>query len=283
MSFTVVMVVLLAALLHASWNFLVKKADDKMLSMSAVVIGHVPFALLALPWVEMPDWEATWPYFVATVVFHSGYQWFLLNSYKIGDLSQVYPLARGVAPMLVTLVSLGLLGVMLSAVELAAIALIGAGIISLAFVKQHSGLFYYKAALLALITGGFIAGYSLIDGYGARASGSPVGYYIVGSGLTSMLWSVYMHLKRPGLMKQLVTKEWRLVLLGGGASFGAYSMVVWAFTLAPIALVTALRETSIIFAMLLGVLVLGERLSWQKIAAALVTVAGVLLLRFSQA
>ncbi len=281
MSTTVMLVVLLAALLHASWNFLVKKADDKMLSMSAVVLGHMPLALLMVPFAELPNLDA-WPYLVATMLLHTGYQWFLLNAYKIGDLSQVYPMARGVAPLLVTLISLGALGVALSTVELLAVAFIGCAIISLALLKQSSGLFNHKAALLALITGGFIAGYSIVDGLGARVAGNALGYYIVGSGMNAAVWAVYVYNKRPGLMCQLFTTEWKLTLGGGGASFAAYALVVWAFMSAPIALVTALRETSIIFAMLLGVLVLGERLSWQKVVAVLLAISGVLLLRFSQ-
>ena len=184
--------------------------------------------------------------------------------------------------MLVTLVSIGLLGVVLSNTELAAVALIGGGIISLALLKQAGGVFNHKAGLLALITGGFIAGYSLVDGLGARAAVSPVGYYAVGSTLNAAIWLVYMRVKRPGLLKQLFTVEWKLTFQGGGASFAAYAMVVWAFTLAPIALVTALRETSIIFAMLLGVLVLGEHLNWRKVLAVVVILCGVLLLRVSQ-
>lgn len=281
MSITVTLVVLLAALLHASWNFLVKKADDKLLSMSAVVIGHLPFAVLALFFVPLPSWDA-WPYILASGLFHTGYQWFLLNAYRLGDLSQVYPLARGVAPLLVTLISVGLLGVVLSTPELWAVALIGGGIISLALLKQSGGVFNYQAGLLALTTGGFIAGYSLVDGLGARVSLSPVGYYALGSMLNAAVWLVYMRVKRPGLLKTLFTVEWKLTLQGGGASFSAYAMVVWAFTLAPIALVTALRETSIVFAMLLGVWVLGEPLHWRKVLAVVVVLGGVLLLRVSQ-
>ena len=101
--------------------------------------------------------------------------------------------------------------------------------------------------------------------------------------MNALLWTGYVAVKQPGLLQQLFTREWKLTLFGGGASFAAYALVVWAFTLAPIALVTALRETSIVFAMLLGVLVLGERLSWQKILAVLLTIGGVLMLRFSQA
>lgn len=281
MSLTVTLVVLLAALLHASWNFLVKQADDKMLSMSAVVIGHLPFGFAALLFVPLPSWEA-WPYIAGSAVLHTGYQWFLLNSYRIGDLSQVYPLARGVAPLLVTLISIGLLGVVLSVTELLAVALIGGGIMSLALLKQANGLFNHKAGLLALTTGGFIAGYSLVDGFGARAAGSPVGYYAVGSTLNAAIWLVYMRVERPGLLKQLFTVEWKLTLQGGGASFSAYAMVMWAFTLAPIALVTALRETSIVFAMLLGVLVLREHLNRRRVLAVVVILGGVLLLRVSQ-
>ena len=114
-----------------------------------------------------------------------------------------------------------------------------------------------------------------------QAAGNALGYYIIGSSLNAVLWAGYMHIKRPDLMRTLFTTEWKLTLGGGGASFAAYALVVWAFMSAPIALVTALRETSIVFAMLLGVLVLGERLSWQKVLSVVLTIGGVILLRFS--
>ncbi|MEZ5536030.1 MAG: EamA family transporter [Thiolinea sp.] len=281
MSLTVTLIVLLAAFLHAGWNFLVKRSGDKLLSMSAMVFGHVPFALLALLFVSLPSADA-WGYILGSAVFHTGYQWFLLNAYHIGDLSQVYPLARGVAPLLVTLVSVGLLGVVLSVPELLAVVFIGGGIIALSLLRQGNGVFNYQAALLALMTGGFIAGYSLVDGLGARVSASPVGYYALGSCLNAAIWLVYVSFRRPGLLRELLSCEWKLSLQAGGASFSAYSMVVWAFTVAPIALVTALRETSILFAMLLGVLLLGEHMNGKKVMAVGVVLGGIMMLRISQ-
>ena len=281
MSMNIIVVVLFAAILHASWNFLVKQSDDKLLSMSAVVIGHVPYAVIALIFTPFPLMDAL-PFLVLSVVFHTGYQWFLLNAYQIGDLSKVYPLARGAAPLLVTLVSIGFLGTALNQNELTAIILIGIGIGSLVFTRSQSGSFGIKTVLLSLITGCFIAAYSMTDGLGARAAQSPFGYYAVGSLATALVWAIYLQFKRPKLLKTLVTTQKRLTLMGGGISFAAYSLVVWAFTLAPLALVTALRETSIIFAMLLGTFILKERMTWQKGAAALLTVAGVIILRASQ-
>ena len=281
MSLNVILIVLIAAIMHASWNFLVKQSDDKLLGMSAVVIGHIPFSLLTLVFAPLPHHDALIYFFLSTI-FHTGYQWFLLNAYRFGDLSKVYPLSRGVAPMLVTLVSIGFLGVVLSQTELAAVAMIGLGIACLVFTKSHSGSFDLKTVSLSLIAGCFIAAYSMTDGLGARAANSPFGYYAAGSLLTAAVWILYIHFKRPGLCKALITSHKRLTLLGGGASFGAYSLVVWAFTLAPIALVTSLRETSIIFAMLLGTIILKEKMSWQKGLAVVLTLAGILTLRMSQ-
>ena len=278
MSLNIILIVLFAAILHATWNFLVKRSDDKLLSMSAVVIGHVPFSLVALVFLPLPLIDAL-PFLIGSVVLHTGYQLFLLNAYRLGDLSKVYPLARGVAPMLVTLVSISILGVMINQTELAAIVMIGLGIASLVFTRSDSGSFDFKTVALSLITGCFIAAYSIVDGLGARVAQSPVGFYACASTVSAIIWLIYLSFKRPDILKTLATTQKQLTLLGGGASFGAYALIVWAFTIAPIALVTALRETSIIFAMLLGTLILKEKMSWQKGLAIVLTVAGVLTLK----
>ena len=278
MSLNIILIVLFAAILHATWNFLVKRSDDKLLSMSAVVIGHVPFSLAALVFFPLPLIDAL-PFLIGSVVLHTGYQLFLLNAYRLGDLSKVYPLARGVAPMLVTLVSISILGVVLNQTELAAIVMIGLGIASLVFTRSDSGSFDSKTVALSLITGCFIAAYPIVDGLGARVAQSPVGFYACASTVSAIIWLIYLSFKRPDILKTLATTQKQLTLLGGGASFGAYALVVWAFTIAPIALVTALRETSIIFAMLLGTLILKEKMSWQKGLAIVLTVAGVLTLK----
>lgn len=281
MSFTIMMVVLLAALLHASWNFLVKRTDDKYLSMGAIVVGHIPFAAAALLYAPIPQ-PASLPYVITGAVLHTGYQLFLLNAYRIGDLSQVYPLARGVAPLIVAGISVILLGVHLSQFEMAAIVTIGTAIMSLALVRRSDGMRNGRAASLAIITGGFIAAYSLVDGLGAREAGTALGFYSWLSMINAAIFATIMRITRPGLVKRVVCQGWRLTLSGGCASFTAYALVIWAFTLAPIALVTALRETSIIFALLLGVFVLKERLDLMKVLATLVTMIGVGMLRVNR-
>ncbi|MEZ5476071.1 MAG: DMT family transporter [Thiolinea sp.] len=276
MSLTVMSVVLLAALLHASWNFLVKRADDKFLSMSAMVIGHAPFALLVLCFSPWPAQEA-WIWMVLSATLHAGYQLFLLNAYRFGDLSQVYPLARGMGPLLVTVVSVTLLGADLQGLELLAIGLIITGIVTLGHLPRTPD--ERRAVWLALATGVFIAGYSLSDGMGARLSGTAFGYYSTLALLNAVCWSLYMQRVRPGLLRRLLRTDWKLLLAAGGASYTAYVLVIWAFTRAPLPLVTALRETSMIFALLLGVLVLKERMTYWKLLSAGLTLLGVLLLR----
>jgi drug/metabolite transporter (DMT)-like permease len=278
MSLTVMVVVLIAALLHASWNFFVKGTDDKHLGMSAVVIGHSPFAAAALLFAPWPGFGAL-PFLLAGTVLHVAYQLFLLASYRIGDLSQVYPLARGVAPLIVAGVSVTFLGLHLSGLELGAVIAIATGIMSLAMVRRSDGLRNGRATGMAIITGGFIAGYSLVDGLGARAAGTALGYYGWLSALNAVIFAAIMQGVRPGIVKRVVCQEWRLALGAGGASFLAYAMATWAFTVAPIPLVTALRETSIVFALLLGVLVLKERLDLLKVFATACTLLGVGLLR----
>ncbi|KJR97536.1 MAG: membrane protein [Desulfobulbaceae bacterium BRH_c16a] len=281
MSLPVMIVVLFAALLHASWNFLVKNAGDKHLSMSAVVLGHTPFAVAALLFAPLPSLESL-PYIVGGAVLHVGYQLFLLASYRIGDLSQVYPLARGFAPLIVAGVSVTLLGAHLSFLELAAVATIATGILSLALVRRSDGLRNGRAASFAVITGGFIAAYSLVDGLGAREAGTALGFYGWLSTVNALIFAVIMRVVQPGIVKRVICRDWRLALIGGGASFLAYSMVTWAFTVAPIPLVTALRETSIVFALLLGVFVLKEPLDPMKVFATMCTLLGVGLLRFKR-
>ncbi len=273
--------VLLAAALHATWNAIVKGSGDKLVSMTAVVIGHAPLALLAIPFSPMPA-PSSWPYLLTGVVLHLGYQLFLARSYKVGDLTQVYPIARGIAPMLVALVSVLVLGVHLSSIELLAISAIGVGIMSLVFVRGGDGLRNANAALMAVGTGCFIASYSIVDGLGAREAGTALGFYAWLSSINALALMGIMRVAKPGVVSEVMRKHVRFALLGGGASFIAYALAIWAFTQAPIALVTAVRETSIIFALFIGVFFLGERLNLLKVGATAMTIFGVLMLRLSR-
>ena len=281
METTVFLIVLVAALLHATWNAVVKGGADKHLGMTAVVLGHIPISIVAILLVPLPDF-ASWPYFLAGIVLHIGYQLFLLNSYRIGDLTQVYPIARGTAPILVALVSVLVLGVTLTTSQLLPVFMIAIGIMSLTLVRQRDGLRNPRAAALAFVTGCFIAGYSLNDGLGAREAGTAVGFYAWLSLVNAVLFAGIMRVMKPGLLTRVPTEGLRAFLFGGPASFAAYALVVWAFTQAPIALVTALRETSIIAALLIGVFFLKERLDLAKVASTVITLTGAILLRFAR-
>ncbi len=284
MDSTVFVAVLLAALLHATWNALVKGGADKHASMTAVVLGHVPAALLVLPFVPLPSMGSL-PWLAAGVALHLGYQLMLIAGYRAGDLTQVYPIARGSAPLAVAAVSTVVLGVALAPLELLAIALIAAGIISLALVRRADGVRNPRAVGLALGTGMFIAAYSLVDGTGARLAGTALGFWTWAALGNAALFCAFTAARRPGLLASCVVDR-RLALAGlagGTASYVAYALVVWAFTQAPIALVTALRETSIVFALLIGVGVLHERLDLAKVISTMVTIAGAVVLRFARA
>lgn len=281
MSSIVFLVVIGAALLHATWNALVKGSSDKTLSMGAVVIGHMPIALVLLPFVPAPD-VASLPYLFGGIALHLGYQLFLLKSYQMGDLTQVYPIARGSAPLIVALFSLIVLGVQLSKTEMLAILVIGVGIFSLALVRRADGQTNGQAAVLALVTGLFIASYSLVDGLGARLAGTSLGFYCwlaIGNGV---LMALFLSWRSPQALRALPRQGLPVMAIGGTASFVAYAMVTWAFTQAPIALVTALRETSIVFALLIGVFFLKERLSLLKLFSTMTTLLGAALLRFAK-
>lgn len=275
------MVVIAAAVLHATWNAAVKGSDDKALGMTAVIVGQALPALVVLFFLPLPSVESL-PFFLAGLVFHLGYQIFLISAYQIGDFTQAYPIARGTGPLLVTVVSIFFLGVELEPAELVAIGLIVLGIISLSLVRQGDGLRNPRAAALAVCTGICIAGYSLSDGLGARASESAVGFMASLMLVNGLVFAGYIYMRSPGTMGQVLrVAKWRMV--GGGiASFTAYALVVWAFTQAPIALVTALRETSIVFALLIGVFIFRERLDLAKVLSTFLTLGGAFLLRFGK-
>jgi drug/metabolite transporter (DMT)-like permease len=281
LSTIVFVAVITAAALHAVWNALAKGGSDKHLSMTAIVLGHSPIALAILPFVPSPAPES-WSYLLAGIALHVGYQLLLLASYRVGDLTQVYPIARGTAPLLVAGVSTVFLGVELSPLEIAAVLTIGIGIMSLSFVRQRDGLRNLRAGSLAFLTGCFIAGYSLVDGTGARLAGTALGYYgwlAIGN---AIVFAAFIALTRPDILCSIHRKAKQTFVFGGSASFLAYALVVWAFTQAPIPLVTALRETSVVFALIIGVWFLNEKLDLAKVLSTFVTLLGAALLRFSK-
>ena len=226
---------------------------------------------------------AVLPWLAGGVAIHLLYQIALVAGYRAGDLTQVYPIARGSAPLIVLAVSVGVLGVTIEAVELAAVLTIATGIALLSLVRRADGSRNPRASVIALTIGCLIASYSLVDGIGARVGGTALGYWswaALGNAVTFVLW---IAATRPRVL-QTVRRErelWRVGLFGGTVSFGAYAIAVWAFTQAPIALVSALRETSVVFALLIGALFLRERVGALKLLATVVTLGGAALLRLA--
>ena len=174
------------------------------------------------------------------------------------------------------------LGVQLNSAEMLAILVIAAGIMSLCLVRRGDGQRNVKAALLALLTGCFIAAYSLVDGAGARLAGTSLGFYCWLTIGNVALFAGFIALTRPGLLSAVPRRAKRIAVVGGAATFTAYALVMWAFTQAPIALVSALRETSIVIALLIGVFFLKEKLDLAKLLSTMITLFGAALLRFSK-
>lgn len=277
MTFGVFLAVMAAALLHASWNALIKTGTSKQSAMLILGVGQALFGVGIALWRGIPV-QAAWPWLLASGLIHMCYQLFLGYAYEHGDLSRVYPIARGTAPMIVLVASGLFLSDTMTQAEIAGIVILGLGILLMVrgvFTSGESRKMLPYALGAAVAT----AGYSITDGMGARAAGDPVLYV----GWLMMISSVFyipaaVALKGVGLFKA-APKAWLTGLLAGGLSFAGYAIAVWAMTVAPIALVAALRETSILFAVLIGWMVFGEAMTKGKALAAAVIVAGVMLTR----
>jgi drug/metabolite transporter (DMT)-like permease len=274
-------IVLMAALLHATWNAFVKVDGDRLWFMTVLMTGGGLGALCVTPFVAFPAPEV-WPYIAASILLHLGYASFLILAYRFGDLSHVYPLARGSAPLIVALVSVTLLDEALSGSALFGVALMAAGIMSLSLTRREQHLNAPLAAFFALGTGLFIAAYTLTDAVGARLAVSAHSYAAWMLGLEWIplaaftLWS-----RRADGMSQ-IRRTWALAVPMGLLSLAAYWAVIWAMTVAPAALVAYLRETSIVFAVLFGVVILKERLSLARLAAIFATLTGAVVLKLNR-
>ncbi|WGH79743.1 EamA family transporter [Jannaschia ovalis] len=277
MSTTVLLAVLGAALLHASWNVVVKAGVSKVggIAMMTVVQGIAGgVVILASPWPA----AAVWPWLVASGVFHAGYKLFLAFAYEHGDLSRVYPIARGAAPMIVLLVGPLILTDALSPQEVLGIVVLGCGIATMAAgalrAREARRLIPY-----ALGSAAMTAGYTIVDGSGARVAASAAQYVGWLFFLDMLIFTPLMVALRGRAIFPGTLRAWAPGALAALLSYLAYAVAVWAMTEAPIALVGALRETSILFAVLLGWLLLGERVDRWKAIAAVLIVAGVALTR----
>jgi drug/metabolite transporter (DMT)-like permease len=281
MRLEVFLMILGAALVHATWNALIKADGDRLALIKVMSFTQFVLSLCLLPFVELPAGES-WPYLVASPVFNTGYMLFLNRAYQAGDLSLVYPLARGIAPLIVAVVSIGLLGERLGPANQIAVLLIALGITSLALTRGAAGLPDPRPVLLALGTGGFIAGYTIIDGIGARTAGTAHGYMVWISLFTGLLIVGCVHWLQQGKRVPIGRRSERVGIVSGFMSYGSSWLVIWGLTLAPLALVSALRETGIVFAVIIGVVALKERLNLARLASIATTLIGTTILKLSR-
>ncbi len=279
MSLNVFVAVILAALLHSVWNAMVKKAEDKYISLTAIVLGHIPIAILVIFFTPMISFQSI-PYIFVSAIFLAGYEWCLLSAYRLEDYTKVYPIARGSAPIFIVILSLFLFNVSILQFELIGILVISFGIIILGFqnIKTFKN---YPAITYALGTGLFISGYSIADGYGGRVSGSPLNYTSWLMILNAIIFLTLLRImNKSGVAKKAFNKEKKILFIGGTLSYIVYGIIIWAFTQAPVPTVAALRETSIIFALFIGTFFLREKFTLLKMAAVLTIFFGVILLKF---
>jgi drug/metabolite transporter (DMT)-like permease len=271
--------VLGAGALHAGWNALIKSSvgGDALLDTASVVAGSSFCGLIVVAFVPFPGPPA-WPFIAASSVVHFGYYLTLAQAYRTGDLSFAYPLMRGTAPLLVTILGSILLRELPSVQMTLGIVLISLGIVSIAFVQR--GRSHPPSAIYwAFANAALIAAYTLIDGSGARAAGNAASYVtwlIFLEGIPFVAWVVW---RRGPSAIAYFRAGWRRGILGGACSLAAYGIVLWAMTRAPIAAVAALRETSVLFAALMGSLWLKEGFGWRRLAGAASVVAGIAALR----
>jgi drug/metabolite transporter (DMT)-like permease len=277
----VFLMVLVAALVHATWNALVKTDSDRLALIRVLSFTQFALSLCLVPFVPAPAPES-WPYLAASTVLSTGYMLFLNRAYQTADLSLVYPLARGVAPFIVAVVSVGLLGEQLGRASQLAILLIGLGITSLALARGAASLRDWRPMVLALVTGSFIGAYTIVDGLGVRAAESAHGYMIWLTLASALLIVACTSWLQRGRRTRMNPRSRAVGVAAGIMSYGSAWVVMWALSLAPLALVSALRETGIVFAVIIGIVFLKERVNLARLASIALTLIGTALLKLSR-
>jgi len=276
MSLLVFGMILFSAALHATWNAVVKGGDDKLQSMILVAaFGAVP-GIVLLPFLP-PIAPAAWPFLAISVTLEIAYSALVAATYANADMSRAYPLMRGTPPLIVALVSTIALGIVISPVAWLGIALASAGLLSLTLRGVGGD---GRGIAFAFVNALVIASYTLVDSFGVRASGTPITYtmwifVLVGAPLT--LWAL---VRKPGFVAY-ARRGWKLGLVGGLGTLGSYGIVLWAMTQAPVPLVAALRETSILFGTAIAAFILRERVTRTRIIAVLMIAAGATVLKFA--
>ncbi len=278
MELTVFLAVLAAAVMHAGWNVLVKLKLDRFLTLYLIetIMGFMGLMMLAVfPWPA----AASIPYAVTSGLLHVGYALFLSRAYRTGDLSQVYPIARGAAPLLTLAVTFTFMHEDVTLMGAAGVAVLVLGIWAVSLMGRGAMRLDGLTLFFAIGTSVFIAAYTIVDGVGARVSGQVSGY----TGLVFVLDALFLSIaafvmRGPGIVRA-VAPYWKTGIVGACLSVGAYWIAIWAMTQAPIASVAALREISILIVMLLSMRVLKETVSLSRLVGAGLIVAGAMMIR----
>jgi EamA-like transporter family. len=271
-------IVLFAAALHASWNALVRASSQKFQDTVLIVLGAGVWTALLLPLVPIPAVES-WPYLAASVLIHVAYFALVAFSYRSGELSFAYPLMRGTAPALSAVAAALLLNESPSLGGWAGVLLISCGVLVLAGDSWRSGTFRAAPAMFALTNACVIVVYTLVDGQGARLSGHAFSY----TGWMFLLTApLLLAISTAGQGREVLLRiqlGWRKGLLGGACTLASYGLALWAMTRAPIALVAALRETSVVFAVIIAATFLKEPITRLRYASIFTVSAGAIAIK----
>jgi drug/metabolite transporter (DMT)-like permease len=274
LSLTVTLAVLAAAVTHATWNAIAHGIKDQTLAFALIGIGGIAVSIPLVIVAALPR-SSSWPYLLASIVIHVFYNLLLMQCYRLGEFSQVYPLARGISPLVVTVLAAMFVHEHLGLLQVAGVVVVSAGLAFLVFGGRRPG----RGAFLAAVgTGLTIAAYTTVDGVGVRLSASPVGYIGWLMVLESLCVPMFAAVRR----HDVLLKQPRRILLAGLAagalSVLAYGLVLWAQTRGALAPIAALRETSVIFGAIIGTLVFREPFGRTRIIATVLVVAGIVLL-----
>jgi drug/metabolite transporter (DMT)-like permease len=273
--------VLFAAACHAGWNATIKGGLDPLATTVLISIGAAIVSLVFLPVTGLPA-AAAWPWCAASVLIHLVYFAALIESYRAGDMGQVYPIARGSAPLMTAVATTAFIGERLGLLGWCGILLLAAGVLLLSLRGGRDLARIDRTAVgFALFTAVTICAYSVVDGVGARLSGSANAYSVMLFVSIGPVMLIYALARRGHEVIAAMGQSWGIGLAGGGLQLGSYGIAIWAMTVAPIAIVAALRESSVLFGAVIAVVFLKEPLRAGRVAAALMIVAGLALIRLS--
>ncbi len=269
-------IIMFSAVLHAAWNAIVKGAGHQLVATALVTASASMLAFATLWVVGLPS-PQSWPFILASVSVHVAYFLLLARTYRVADMGQTYPVMRGSAPLLLMIFGMSWLGERLSVTAWVGVFVLCVGIFSMMAGSRRAGA---KGVWLALINGVIIAVYTLIDGVGVRRSGGALAYTSAVFMLTGMPLLAWTLATQPRLLLHGLRRYWLLGLVGGVSTLASYGLALWAMLVAPVAVVAALRETSILFGALISTLVLKERLSVSRAMAVATIALGAAILRF---